>query len=277
MDLDALVAGSRVFDLGRPMFNGMPQSRTHPSYHHALALRHGDRVRADGGSSAADLVVTGTHVGTHVDAIGHISQHGRLHGGVDARETQRTGALTALGIDALPPVVCRGVLLDVPRAVGRDVLDAAYEIAPDELEAAATEQGTPVRSGDAVLVRTGWGRYFDDADAFVGARTGAPGIGVEAARWLAERRVRLVGAETLAAEVVGPGPTHSALPVHGILLVDHAIHLVEVMDLDELAAAAVHEFVFVMSPLRLVGATGSPVRPLALSAREPSPRERATM
>jgi kynurenine formamidase len=265
LDVDALVAGGRVFDLGRPMFDGMPQSPTHPRYHHALALRHGDRVRADGGTSAADLVVTGTHVGTHVDAIGHIAQDGRLHTGLDAYETQRTGRLDALGIDELEPVVCRGVLLDVPRVVGREVLDGAYEIGPDELEATATSQGAPIRPGDAVLVRTGWGRNFADADAFVGARTGAPGIGVEAARWLAERRVRLVGAETLAGEVVGPGERHESLPVHRVLLVDYGIHLVEVMDLDELAADAVHEFVFVMSPLRLVGATGSPVRPLALS------------
>ena len=109
-----LVSQAKVFDLGRPMQNGMAQSPNHPQFDHCLDRLHGDRMRPDGGSAAADLLTTGCHVGTHVDALAHVSHQGRLYGGVDAAEAQAGGSFAVLGINELPPFVGRGVLLDVP-------------------------------------------------------------------------------------------------------------------------------------------------------------------
>jgi kynurenine formamidase len=263
--LDAVARGVRVFDLGRPLFNGMPQSPNHPAFWHALPRRHGDVVRSDGASAANDVITTGTHVGTHIDALSHVSQDGVLHGGLDAAREQVGGRFARLGIDTVEPFVCRGVLLDVPAALGEEECDADHEVTPAELDAAVQRQGTPPRPGDVVLLRTGWGRRFAEGAAFLGRDTGTPGVGAAGATWLAERRVRAAGAETVAFEHLRPGAGHSLLPAHRVLLVEHGIHVVETMDLQALAAAGVHEFLFVLSPLKLVGATGSPVRPLAVA------------
>ena len=109
-----LMASAKVFDLGRPLLNGMSQSPNHPAFRHCLDRRHGDRIRADGGSAAADLITLGCHVGTHVDALAHVSQDGRLYSGIDAHEAQSGGRFEALGIHKLPPYLGRGVLLDIP-------------------------------------------------------------------------------------------------------------------------------------------------------------------
>lgn len=264
--LAALCQGVRVFDLGRPLFNGVPQSPNHPAFWHALPRRHGDVVRADGGSAANDVITTGTHVGTHIDALSHVSQDGLLHGGLDAAQEQVGGRFARLGIDTVAPFVCRGVLLDIPAALGARECEPDHEITPGELAAAVERQGTPPRPGDVVLLRTGWGRRFGDGAAFLGHETGTPGVGAAGATWLAEHRVRAAGAETVAFEHLRPGAGHALLPAHRILLVEHGIHIIEALDLDELAAAGVHEFLFLLAPLKLVGATGSPVRPLAVVA-----------
>src|SRR6185312_13306888 len=115
--LEAVRSGIDIYDLGRPMFVGMPQSPNHPAYWHTLPRRHGDMTRSDGGSAANDLVVTGTHVGTHIDAFAHVSQDGRLHDGSDAREAGVGGRFMGLGVHTIPPMVRRGVLLDVPAAL----------------------------------------------------------------------------------------------------------------------------------------------------------------
>ena len=260
-----LISKATVYDLGRPMRNGMAQSPNHPPFRHCLDRRHGDRVRACGGSAAADLLTTGCHVGTHVDALAHVSHQGRLHGGVDACEAQSGGRFEVLGIDELPPFAGRGVLLDVPAVLGAEFCEGGHEITVAELEAAADHQRTPVGPGDAVLVRSGWGRHFADAELFGGAVAGVPGVGESGARWLADQGAALVGADTLAFECIPAGQGHALLPAHRVMLVERGINIIETMDLDSLATDGVHEFAFVLSHLNIVGATGAPVRPLALA------------
>lgn len=263
--LDLVRRGLRIFDLGRPMFVGMPQSPNHPAFWHTLPRRHGDVVRADGGSAANDLLVTGTHVGTHIDALAHVSHDGRLHGGHDAVEAGRGGKFMQHGVHTIAPMIRRGVLLDVPRALGRDMCEPGYEITPDDLDAAVKRQGVPVGVGDVVLIRSGWGRRFDDgAQSYLGHDTGVPGIGEDGAHWLAEHHVHAAGADTIAFERLAPNSGHTLLPAHRVLLVECGIYLIEALALDELAAADVPEFTVVLVPLNLVGATGSPVRPLAV-------------
>ena len=265
--LDAVTAGTRVYDLARPMEPGMPQSPNHPEYRHALPRRHGDMVRADGGSAANDIIVTGGHVGTHVDALCHVSHDGKLFGGHDAQAAQVGGRFSVLGAETIPPTLCRGVLLDVPAALGVAACGPAYEITAADLQLTAETQQTPLRPGDAVLVRSGWGSRWSDREAFIGAESGVPGCGEEGAKYLASLGPRFVGADTIAFERLAAGAGHALLPAHRVLLVEHGISIIETMVLDELAAAGVHEFTFVLAPLPLVGATGSPVRPLAVVSR----------
>ncbi|HEY9391089.1 MAG TPA: cyclase family protein [Mycobacteriales bacterium] len=260
----ALAAGVRVFDLGRPMFVGMPQSPNHPQFRIALVRRHGDMTRPDGSSAANEVIITGGHVGTHIDALCHVSHDGRLYGGLDASATQTGGRFSALGIDTVDPMVCRGVLLDIPAALGVEVCEPAYEVTAADLDAAVRRAGVEPAPGEVILIRTGWGRRWDTGAGYVGHGTGVPGPGSAGARWLAERAPRAGGADSIAFEQLPAGAGHRLLPAHRILLVEHGIHIMETLALEELAAAGVTEFVFVLSPLKLVGATGSPVRPLAL-------------
>jgi kynurenine formamidase len=263
IDLDRLTRPV-IFDLSQGMRRGMPVSPNHPAFQMALLRRHGDMMRPDGGSAANEIIVTGGHVGTHIDALCHVSHCGMLHGEVEAAAVQSHQGFSVLGAETIDPVICRGILLDVPAARGVDVLPAGYEITPEDLDRAEERTGARIGAGDAVLVRSGWPAHWEDPDTFCGQRAGAPGPGEAGAEWLAERGIRVTGAETIAYEVIRPGEGHSVLPAHRVLLVEAGIHIIEVMNLDPLAAAGVSVFLFIVAPLRLIGATGSPVRPLAL-------------
>jgi kynurenine formamidase len=265
--LEVLEGGVEVFDLAQPLAAETPSSPNHPGFKMALMRRHGDMVREDGSSAANEMIVTGGHVGTHVDALAHVSYQGELHGGASAEDAQRGGRFSVHGIDALALTVCRGVLLDVAGLHGTDVLPGGYGITGGDLSAAAAKAGVEVRAGDVALVRSGWATNFGDAEAFLGHETGVPGPTEEAARWLAERGVRATGAETIAYEQIKPEVGHKLLPVHRLLLVEEGIHIIEVMNLSALAEAGIHEFVFVLAPLNITGGTGSPVRPLAMVER----------
>lgn len=267
--LEVVCRGLRIIDLGRPMFIGMPQSPNHPAYWHTLPRRHGDMVRADGGSAANDMIVTGTHVGTHIDALAHVSHDGRLYGGADAAEAGVGGRFSEHGVHTIEPMVRRAVLLDVPAALGGSACEPGHEITPEELGTAEKWAGVTVERGDVVLVRSGWGRRFDEGtEAYLGKASGVPGVSEAGARWLAERRIHAAGADTIAFERLPPGGGHSLLPAHRVLLVESGIYIIEALALEELAAARVYEFTLVLVPMNLVGATGSPVRPLAVVAGE---------
>ncbi len=255
----------RTYDLGRVLETSTPVAPGHPSFRMALLRRHGDSERPDGSSSANELISTSGHTGTHIDAFAHFSQDGRVHGGHDATEAARGSRFKVHGAETIAPIVCRGVLLNVAEAEGKPALEPGRPITAADIEATCRHHGVEVARGDAVLFRTGWpvGRY-EDPDAYIGWTSGVPGPDESAARWLADRGARVAGSDTIAFEWLAPGAAHTRLPVHVVLLVEAGIHIIEVMDLEELAKDRVREFLFACSPLKLVGATGSPVRPLAL-------------
>jgi kynurenine formamidase len=268
MKLLEALDGARVYDLAQSLTAATPIAPAHVPFRMALLRRHGDVVREDGSSSANELISLSGHTGTHVDAIAHFSKAGKLHGGVDAAEVARGGGgFTQLGVDKMEPIVCRGLLLDVPRAHGRESWGAGEPIKAEHLEETCRKEGVEVRGGDAVLVRTGWpvGRY-EDTVAYLGFESGVPGPDESAARWLAERKIRATGSDTIPYEWHAPGAGLTRLPVHVIMLVENAIHLIEVMHLEEVARDHVYEFLFVAAPLKMVGATGSPIRPLAIAS-----------
>jgi kynurenine formamidase len=260
----ASVVGRQVLDLSQPLTAATPHSPNAPGFQMSLLRRHGDVELRGGGSFAADLFVTGGHTGTHVDALAHVSVDGKLHQGVDAYAAQRDGRFSSYGVDTMDPIVARAVVLDVTRVLGVDVVPAGFGIEPDHLEAAAEQAGVMPSRGDVALIRTGWGRHFGDPQTFVGAQHGAPGPTEAATRWLAAREIRATGAETIAYEQIRPGVGHSHLPAHYVLLVEHGINIMEVMNLDPLGERNVAEFLIIAAPLKIIGATGSPVRPLAI-------------
>ncbi|HUZ55121.1 MAG TPA: cyclase family protein [Streptosporangiaceae bacterium] len=258
------ISNTRVIDLAQPMRTGMPQSPNHPPFRMTIERRHGDTVRADGSSAANELVITGGHVGTHVDALAHVSYQGLLHGGTDAAALQSHAGFARMGIDEFAPYVGRAVLLDVASVHQVPVLDAGYEITPGDLDAALDAAGTEIRPGEAILIGTGWSRRWAEKQDFIGEVHGVPGPGEAAARWLARHRPRQVGGESIAFEHIPAGKGHALLPVHRIMLVEQGVHIVETMRLFPLLDESVTDFVLVLNPLPLVGATGAPVRPLAL-------------
>ena len=211
--------------------------------------------------SAEDVVGFRIHgTTTHLDGLAHGWHHGQLYNGYGSAHVNSFGA-AKLGIENVGQVVTRGVLFDVAGSKGVPSLDEAYPITIEDMRACGTPE---LRPGDVALVRTGWYNvYFDDPARYNGAW---PGIDTECAQWLADQDVCIVGADTVGVEVLGGsfGKEGFACPVHGLLIRDHGIHLLELMHLEELAAAGVTEFCFMMAPLRITGATASPVNPLAL-------------
>jgi len=260
-----MIQGTTTFDLSHPLDPAMPVSPNHPGFRLALLRRHGDMVRADGGSASNEMIVLGGHTGTHLDGLAHVSHDGRLHGGIDAYQAQVGGRFSKLGMETVAPFVGRGVVLDVARAGAIDVLPGATAVTAQDLERAEAAQGIDANNAIAILVRTGWAANWCDPSVYLGHDTGVPGVDISGARWLAERRPRVVGSDTMAFEQILPERGHALLPVHGALLVEHGIHIIENLDLDALAASSVREFLFVCLPLKFAGATGSPVRPIAVA------------
>jgi kynurenine formamidase len=255
-----LVREGTVYDLGMPLRNFIPHAPTHPPFIFAQWTMHGDYQHGNC-TSANDLIVMGGHVGTHVDAMGHIAKDGKLYGGTDVFRVQHGQlGLSEGGVDQIPPMIRRGILLDVAGYLGVQRMGPNEEIDGKLLQNVAEKQGVEVRDGDAVLIRTGWIQTFDDNAMFVGDKGGCPGVTLDGAHWVSRHGAYVTGADTLAYEVWPSEET----PVHTHLIPESGIPILEMVNLEEVAADGVHEFAFVMIPLNIVGGTGSPVRPLAI-------------
>jgi kynurenine formamidase len=247
------IHSARVFDLEQPRYAGAPTHPAHAPGFNYFLHRHHAHGAPEARTGASGIIVTPEHSGTHIDALAHQAENLTLHGGVAADEVQTSVGFKQLGIETMAPIVARGVLLDVPR-------DAEYAITAEELEEASK---TEIRAGDVVLVRTGWGKLWSDPERYLKA----PGVSAGGSRWLIERKVAAVGADNMAFDVMGPADPELkvTLPGHVLLLVRAGIPIIENLNLEELAAAGVHEFLFVCLPLKMRGATGSPVRPIAVA------------
>ena len=254
-----LLAGAKVYDLAQPYFVGMPHYPTHPPFLFSLTREHGEYPGPEGHSSSAEAIALGGHVGTHIDALCHFSYRGKLYGGRDVEQSCRAGH-EQLTVDTIEPMVRRAVLLDIARHQGVAALPEDFEVLPKHLEAASRD--LEIRHGDVVLLRTGWAKYFVEPRRFVSEGRG-PGPSLEGARWLSAHGIFAAGSDTLAFEKI-PVLT---MPVHVHLLVESGIHIMECLNLEEIAAAGIREFLFVAAPLKIRGATGAPMRPLAFTER----------
>lgn len=260
-------AAFQVFDLEQPRTEGMPIHPSHrPGYSYLLHRHHEDEYAPDESgprTSAAGVIVCMEHSGTHIDAICHQADDLKLFGGIPVDRTVQTSkGFTQLAVEEIPPIVAPGVLLDVAADTGEETLEPGYAVTTGDLESCCERQGVAISAGNVVLVRTGNERYWDDTERYLAG----PGVSSDASRWLSERGVRAVGADNMAWDVIGAVDPNLGcqLPGHLILLARSGIYIIENLRLGELAASGHHRFQFVCTPLKLVGATGSPVRPLAL-------------
>jgi kynurenine formamidase len=213
--------------------------------------------------SNEELVVTELgHAGTQFDGFTHQTHEGRFYNCVPVDEIASRTGFTRMGIEKVGALVTRGVLVDVAALKGVEMLPDGYEITAQDLQQALDRQQLRLQPGDAVLVHTGWGRLWGtDNPRYVKS---CPGIGVAAATWLATQDPMLVGADNWPVEIAPNPDPQLSLPVHQVMLVVNGIHLLENLKLDELAQKRVHEFAFVVQPLKIQGGTGSTVAPVAI-------------
>ena len=253
-DLLQLAGQAKIYDLSQPYFTGMPHHPSHPPYMYSLTKKHGDFVAPGDVSSAAESIALGGHVGTHIDALCHFSCGGKLHDGSVAEEVQSyAGGIERLSVDAVQPIIRRGVLINLAED---GPLADDFVITPDLM---ASKTRAAIREGDVVLLRTGWAQYWDDPVKYIREVHG-PGPELPGAQWLSAHGIFAAGSDTIAFEKV---PARN-MPVHVHLLVDKGIHIIEALNLEQLARDGVYEFLFIAAPLKIRGGTGSPVRALAL-------------
>ena len=265
-DAARLVRTGRVFPLALPIdrrTTPLEAIRNPPL--HLMSRDGGDYAAGFQGSGgfafADDYLIMSCHSGTHVDALAHVWYDEQLYNGFGQGEVTSAGARRC-GVDKLGPIVTRGVLLDACGQAGVEYLEPGHGLDGDALDGLARAHGVEVRRGDAVLVRTGWRRLA----AAGRAEEGAAGPSIDSVRWLAEREVALVGADSSFLEPRPSGLGEDLrMPVHMKLLRDLGVPIVELLDLDALAAAQVHEFLFVLAPLPIAGGVGSPCSPVAIA------------
>lgn len=259
----SLVRRGAVLSLAQPISDRMPIPPHRPRASHFMGRDGGDYAagaRTPGGFQfAEDTVVLPLHLGTHLDGLCHAWCGHRMYNGFPETGLRSSGA-SRLGVEKLPPIVTRGVLLDFVALKGRPLADGE-SIGAERLRDACRAAGTELRRGDAVLLRTGWleaheGPGTADFDA-------EPGIDVEAALVLAGADVALVGADNYAIEVL-PFPKGEVFPVHQRLIRDFGVPLLEGLVLKPLAEAGARSFLFMAAALPIAGGTGSPLNPVAV-------------
>jgi len=273
----------QTYELGHIYEASMPQYGDRPYY---ITVQPAPRPQKEGEGSAHGDYFNGYlgQMGTQFDALGHMGEVVRMadgslrtvyyNGFTEEELTGRNrglGGLEALGVEHVKPIITRGILIDVAGFKGVPVLDSRYEVTLADVRGALAKEGVredSIEAGDAILLNYGWAvnwnnpQKYNDSRFFVGENQGSPGIGIEVARWLTSRRVSMVGADSCCVQVQpalkpGSGNVHHELLFNGVFLLEN-------MDLRELARDRVYEFLYVNLTERIKGATGSPVRPIAV-------------
>ncbi|MGW3468414.1 cyclase family protein [Saccharopolyspora sp. NPDC000995] len=274
----SVVREGRVLALAMPIrgatSNGGAQRVPHlagrPLPQHYMSVDGGDYAagarKIKGEMSVADdaLLISPHGTTTHIDALAHMWRNDQLFNGQSADRVRSYGA-TRCGIDKLGVIVTRGVLLDVAGYLQVDHVDPTTVIDDELLAACAEAAGVRPRSGDVVLVRTGWPRVFEaDPRCYQGAQ---PGIAYSAGRWLVESDVVAIGCDNVAVGAIGDDGLFAGTvdeDIHLLTLWQHGVYLMEMMFLDELASTGRSEFLFIAAPLPIDGGTASPLNPLAV-------------
>lgn len=216
-----------------------------------------------GASYNDDVLQTWVGIGPQIDGLGHLGENGMYYNCNDEKDFAAITGLTKLGVHNIPPLVGRGVVIDMARHFGKDVLDAGEHFGEADIKAAADAQGVTLGKGDIILFHTGWtdGKLVSDPTAWV---SGEPGLNVEGSRYLASLDPIAVGADTWGFEPVPPAPGDGAFYGHVVLLQQNGIYILETMDTGALVREGVTEFMFVLGQARIRGTVQMIINPVAL-------------
>lgn len=265
-----VLAASKLVRTGKTYALGVPTGPETPALaprkYMMTVLQPGDGTGKASGSNRFtgndDLVTTYIGIGSQLDGLGHIGIDHLYYNGTHAREFVKTTGLTKFSTHEIPPIVTRGVLLDMARHFGIERLEAGTAFNAAQIKAAAAAQNVVIESGDVVLFHTGWLSLAEtDPKRFM---SGEPGLGVDGARYLAGLGVVAVGADTWGLEVLPAETKGAVFPVHSELLPKHGVYILETMDTRALIADQAWEFLFVLGQPRLVGAVQAIINPVAI-------------
>ncbi len=271
------IKSGKAYDLSVEYFVGMPSFHALGDPGYQFWLTHtpqGTVVDNPNGlgktmnekvSYTGDAISMYTHMGTHIDALNHFGLNGKIWNGFSANEHLGDKGWKKTGAETIPPIIARGVLIDIPASKNIDGLPPNYRINSQDLKEALRKQKVSLQRGDVVLIRTGQAKHYNDSHKFLDQY---PGINLDAVKWLIEdQHVMLLGADNLSFEAFPPERNDNWVPVHTFLLAEKGVMFIEQMLLEELAVDKVYEFAFVATSLKLKGASAAPMRPIALPIR----------
>ena len=271
------ISGGRTYDLSVEYFIGMPSWQAAGDPHYRIWMTHTpDGTVVDdplglGKTMNKHVSYTGaaismyTHTGTHIDSLNHFGLDGKIWNGFRAADHVGDRGWQVAGAENIPPIIARGVLIDVAAAKGVDMLADGYRITRDDLVNTLDLQGVKLHKGDVALVRTGRMTLYENASAYM---ANPPGLGMAAAKYLVEESgVMIVGADNLSFEAFPSEVDDNYVPLHTYLLAQHGVPILELVNLEGLAEDRVYEFAFIGGSLKLKGADAAPIRPIAIPVR----------
>jgi kynurenine formamidase len=272
------LSGGRVFDLNVEYFIGMPSWVAAGDPPYGIWMTHtpqgsiNDNLSGVGASAhekysyCGDSIHMYTHCGTHVDTLNHLGHHGMFWNGWTADKELGSRIWNKGGLDRYPPIIARGVLLDVAGMHGVDQLEAGYGITPQDLQDTVAKQGVDLRKKDVVLVRTGRMQAWPDFDGYLQK---PPGINLASAKWLCEEAGAMcIAGDSIGLEVMPWDEPDAFLPVHAYMFTTAGAQIIEVVNMEEIAAEKQYEFAFLGFPLKLRGATGAPMPSYAVPLKD---------
>jgi len=273
----ARVDASQPYDLSVEYFVGMPSWQAAGDPHYQFWMTHTpngavvDNVLNAGNSTNRHVSYSGSafsmysHTGTHIDTFAHFGLDGSIYNHFSASQHLGDRGWQRSGAETLPPIVARGVLIDLAKAKQLPMLPDNYRVTVADIKQALQQQNTQLQAGDVVLLRTGRMQNYADAQRFM---TNSPGLGMAAAIYLAdEAQAMIVGADNLSFEAFPSEVSGNYVPVHTYLLTQMGVPIIELVDLEALASQQVYEFAFVAASLKLRGADAAPLRPIAFPLR----------
>lgn len=272
----ARVDGSKSYDLSIDYFVGMPsfQAAGDPSYQ--LFMSHTpsgtvvDNMNGAGETGnrhvcySGDVVFMYTHTGTHIDSLSHFGVDGHIYNGFSVEDNLGSRGWTKGGAEVIPPIITRGVLLDVAKSHQVECLPDSYAITIEDCQKVLDNVGITLQAGDVAMVRTGRMGFWPDGSRVLG---NPPGLSLEAAKWLTAQGISAIAADQECVEVGPSQHEDNWLPGHCHFLAEAGVPMIELVNLEDLSRDDVNEFCLIAAPIRLRGASGAPLRPIALPLR----------
>jgi kynurenine formamidase len=266
---EKVLAASKLITTGKTYALGIAVGRDTPAFPpRSLSITVLQPGQADGATFGAngmsyndDIFMGWLGIGTQIDGLGHLGIDGVYYNGNRVEEFGQTTGLTKLGVDKVPPIVTRGVLIDMAKHKGVERMNEGEIVSADDIRAAMQEQGVEVQEGDVVVLHTGWlSMLYEDPTRY---GSGEPGIDAEAAEYLATLSPVAVAADTWGVEAV-PFAGDRVWEGHQVLLAKNGIYILETLDTRELIADGVQEFMFVLGQPRYEGSVQAIINPVAI-------------